>query len=143
MKIERMTRVDAAQRWLSHRKERCKMLLAIDIDDRAYGLLKYFEKSLRVNDKKDNNDDIKTELLRAVINGIPLELLLCEIMDMSSVSTEKTGRWEWVQYDSNPNIGNWHCSECDRMISGAITSYNPVYVYKYCPNCGAKMEVKE
>ena len=51
----------------------------------------------------------------------------------------KTGHWEWVQYDSNPNIGNWHCSECNRIVSGAISAVNPVYVYKYCPNCGAKM----
>lgn len=52
----------------------------------------------------------------------------------------KSGHWEWVKYDSNPNIGNWHCSECNRIVSGAITAVNPVYTYKYCPNCGAKME---
>ena len=52
----------------------------------------------------------------------------------------KTGCWERVKYDSNPNIGNWHCSECNRIVCGAITAVNPVYAYKYCPNCGAKME---
>jgi hypothetical protein len=57
----------------------------------------------------------------------------------TDVSTEKTGRWEWVQYDSNPNIGNWHCSECNRIVCGAITEANPAYAYKYCPECGAKM----
>ena len=51
----------------------------------------------------------------------------------------KMGRWEWVQYDGNPNIGNWHCSECNRIVCGAITAANPVYAYKYCPSCGAKM----
>ena len=52
----------------------------------------------------------------------------------------KTGHWEWVQYESNPNIGNWHCSECNRLIvCGAIKTANPVRIYKYCPNCGAKM----
>jgi hypothetical protein len=51
----------------------------------------------------------------------------------------KTGHWEWVRYDSNPNIGNWHCSECNRIVCGAITAANPVYAYKYCPDCGAKM----
>lgn len=59
--------------------------------------------------------------------------------DLPSVCTEKTGRWEWVQYDSNPNIGNWHCSECNRIVCGAITEANPVYAYKYCPECGARM----
>lgn len=55
----------------------------------------------------------------------------------------KTGHWEWVQYDSNPNIGNWHCSECNRIVCGAITAVNPVYAYKYCPECGARMAESE
>ena len=44
------------------------------------------------------------------------------------------GKWEYVQYDYNPNIGNWHCSECRFMF---VMSGVPEY--KYCPNCGAKM----
>ena len=43
---------------------------------------------------------------------------------------ERTGHWEWVQYESNPNIGNFHCSEC-RFI--------PLKISNYCPNCGARM----
>lgn len=43
---------------------------------------------------------------------------------------ERVGQWEWVQYDSNPNIGNWHCSEC-RFITPQK--------FRYCPYCGAKM----
>ena len=65
------------------------------------------------------------------------------VEQLPAVSTEKTGRWEWVQYDGNPKIGNWHCSECNRIVCGAITAANPVYAYKYCPNCGAKMGVEE
>ena len=54
----------------------------------------------------------------------------------------KMGHWEYVQYDGNPNIGNWHCSECR-----SIVEYKPTYnwekkpYHKYCYNCGAKMEV--
>ena len=60
---------------------------------------------------------------------------------LSSVQQkQRTGRWEWVQHDSNPSMGDWHCSECDRIVSGAITLINPVCAYKYCPKCGAKME---
>lgn len=57
----------------------------------------------------------------------------------------KTGNWEWVQYDSNPNIGNWHCSECNRIVCGAIkNAANPIfYAYNYCPNCGARMVESE
>ena len=53
----------------------------------------------------------------------------------------KMGRWEWVQYDGNPNIGNWHCSECRTIfIEGTIKrEKDSIPFYKYCPQCGAKM----
>lgn len=66
------------------------------------------------------------------------------IKNLSSVTpAEKVGRWEWIQHDGNPNIGNWHCSECNRIVCGAITAVNPVYSYKYCPEYGAKMQEVE
>lgn len=73
-----------------------------------------------------------------------LNYLIRAIQELSSVKPQEpnTGHWEYVQYDGNPNIGNWHCSECNRIVSGAISAVNPVYVYKYCPNCGAKMEAE-
>lgn len=77
----------------------------------------------------------------------PIELLPKAIKQINALlpvtPAEKVGRWEWVQYDANPNIGNWHCSECDRIVSGAIAYSNPSNSYKYCPNCGAKMERAE
>ena len=50
--------------------------------------------------------------------------------------TEKVGQWEWNQYDSNPKIGNFHCSQCH----GIGKAY-----YDYCPYCGSRMtqEVEE
>lgn len=51
------------------------MKIVIDINDKVYGLLRYFEKGLGFNDKKDNSDDVKTALMRAVINGTPLPKL--------------------------------------------------------------------
>jgi predicted RNA-binding Zn-ribbon protein involved in translation (DUF1610 family) len=44
----------------------------------------------------------------------------------------KRGKWEFVQYDANPKIGNYHCSQCG-LIAEPLS---------YCPNCGAKMEVE-
>ena len=43
---------------------------------------------------------------------------------------QKVGHWEWNQYDANPKIGNFHCSECHSIGR----SY-----FDYCPYCGAKM----
>ena len=52
---------------------------------------------------------------------------------IKALENQKTGHWEYVQYDSNPKIGNYHCSVCRHII-------NPFENQKYCPNCGAKME---
>ena len=52
----------------------------------------------------------------------------------------KTGHWEWVQYDGNPNIGNWHCSECQTIIPHMPEETDNTPIYKWCPMCGAKME---
>ena len=66
-----------------------------------------------------------------------------EALDLAIKALEqqpKKGHWEYVQYDSNPNIGNWHCSEC----RGICTEMHSIEDgYNYCPNCGAKMEVEE
>ena len=55
----------------------------------------------------------------------------------------KTGHWEWVQYDSNPNIGNWHCSECRTIIPHMPEETDNTPIYKWCPMCGAKMESED
>ena len=49
----------------------------------------------------------------------------------------KMGWWEWVQYDANPEIGNFHCSECGYIPAAFNLSAQRLH---YCPNCGAKME---
>ena len=53
----------------------------------------------------------------------------------------KTGHWEWVQYDYNPKIGNWHCSECRCIVVECVDKEEKggIPLYKYCPQCGAKM----
>ncbi len=54
-------------------------------------------------------------------------------------SQQKVGKWEWVQYDENPEIGNFHCSEC-RYIPAIFNM--SAQKLNYCPKCGAKMEVE-
>lgn len=55
----------------------------------------------------------------------------------------KMGHWEWVQYDSNPNIGNWHCSECRTIIPHMPEETDNTPIYKWCPMCGCKMQEVE
>jgi len=72
-----------------------------------------------------------------------LKILLDKIEKAPSVTPQpkeepqqKTGHWEWVQYESKPNFGNWHCSECHCILCGAING-NPIRLPKYCPECGS------
>ena len=49
---------------------------------------------------------------------------------------EKTGKWIWIAVDSNSELGNWYCSECDFMPA----AYNLAKKHLiYCPNCGSRM----
>ena len=45
----------------------------------------------------------------------------------------KTGHWIWELEDWN----KWTCSECGYFKR---TDIHSTLGYKYCPNCGAKME---
>ena len=58
---------------------------------------------------------------------------------LPSVEPErKRGKWEYVQYDGNPKIGNWHCSNCRVIVN---SGFEGTPVFNYCPICGTKMEV--
>jgi rubrerythrin len=50
----------------------------------------------------------------------------------------KTGKWEYIQYDGNPKIGNWHCSNCRLIVN---LGFEGAPYYHYCPSCGTRMEV--
>ena len=50
------------------------------------------------------------------------------------------GHWEYIQYDANPKIGNWHCSECRRIVFLLHSQkQNEKPLYDFCPWCGADM----
>lgn len=53
---------------------------------------------------------------------------------------QEIGHWEWVQYDGNPNIGNWHCSKCRTIIPNMPEETDNTPIYKWCPMCGTKMQ---
>lgn len=87
----------------------------------------------------------RTELLKKqqiIIDEHGLEhkiVHIGKIIDAPSVEPErKKGKWEYVQYDGNPKIGNWHCSNCRLIVN---LGFEGAPYYDYCPGCGAKMEV--
>ena len=62
-------------------------------------------------------------------------------MAIKALEQPKTGHLEWVQYDCNPKIGNLHCSECRSIVVECVykSEKGGIPLYKYCPQCGAKM----
>lgn len=76
----------------------------------------------------ENSEDSRDEFdaMRAIANGTP---------------QQRTGRWEFVRYDGL--MGNWHCSECRTIIPHMPEEKDNTPIYKWCPMCGAKMEVEE
>jgi hypothetical protein len=51
---------------------------------------------------------------------------------ISKTTEQPAARWEWIQYESLPDFGNYYCSKC-RFIVHRINGYN------YCPQCGVRM----
>ena len=57
---------------------------------------------------------------------------------LSSADPErKTGKWHLL--DECANEG-WYCDQCHKKVFKVDFS-NTMRKYKFCPNCGAKMEV--
>ena len=70
-----------------------------------------------------------------------LDVWLNEIRPEEARPERKLGKWEYVQYDGNPKIGNWHCSKCRRIVFPLHSQkQNEKPLYDFCPWCGAKME---
>ena len=107
----------------------------------------YLEWLLKNHYKKEPCDDAISR--QAVIDATTkycvlydLRELLADIETLPSINVaEKTGRWKWNQYDYNPNLGNWHCSECGSIAIECVPKKGPsgVPLYKYCPQCGCRL----
>ena len=87
--------------------------------------------------------DSYKDLLPNIQNGsIACKIILDAVKNGVSYSDDyinrPKGKWEFVQYDGNPNIGNWHCSLCRHIIFQKFKS-----TANYCPYCGADMRGEE
>lgn len=63
------------------------------------------------------------------------EINVDALKSLPSVTTaRKKGKWEYIQYDVNPKIGNWHCSNCRLIVN---LGFEGAPYYQYCPSCGS------
>ena len=86
--------------------------------------------------KKHYNDVLNTEYVDDCATGFKAGLLAVMSLSITDVESVKHGHW----YKENLGIAMmWRCSNC-RSMYGFYTE-NPAY--KYCPDCGAKMDEQE
>lgn len=67
-----------------------------------------------------------------------------DTLDMAIEALEKqpnTGHWKWVPYSYRPILEDWVCSECKSVAVDCVRKDNMggIPLYKYCPQCGAKI----
>lgn len=63
------------------------MEMVIDIPDKVYGLLKYFESALKA-DVPNKDERVSEALIRAVLNGIPLPKGHGRLIDVEDIMYE-------------------------------------------------------
>lgn len=114
-----------------------------ELYDHACKLQDFLESNLSTAEsctitESSTGDCISRQAVLEIAKNYGAVMTQIEVEKLSSVQPErKKGRWEWVQYDADPNIGNYHCSEC-RFIPAIFSNH-----LKFCPYCGAKMEVSD
>lgn len=62
---------------------------------------------------------------------------LFESVPSADVQPVRHGRWTDIR--TIEHDGNWYCSVCDKEIT-IYMGPNRTDRYRYCPNCGAKMD---
>ena len=78
----------------------------------------------------------KQEIINYLNNrNVYADVSIEEMAEVLAVKPRPKGKWIFVQYDANPNIGNYHCS-CCRFIPVCYIEFQRT---NFCPNCGAKM----
>lgn len=96
------------------------------------------------NDKRYLSESIISLVFERIDNAPTVEYTFEEAFQKTVCENKlycpnkrQKGEWVFVQYDANPNIGNWHCSECRFIARSSIEHL------LFCPNCGAKMKGNE
>lgn len=92
---------------------------------------RYIDRPMRLIDAR--------EVMIAVFNAIEMDedeynAIKAEVDEIPTIDPESmrpTARWKHGGIDGNSYTVNWICRKCGKVAD---------FDYKYCPNCGARME---
>ena len=94
----------------------------------------------------------KTELLKTIETDIDLSItgtenmkqvkrvlqtILDDVKESPEIDAVRHGKWHMK------DDGFWHCSVCGGTPSAYARVYIPVNEFRYCTNCGARMDEDE
>ena len=100
-------------------------------------ILDYFEEQEPCEDaisREDVMDWLENATYEDVCEAIGTNL------DFLPSVTHKSGKW--IGIDEKPHE-DYECSCCGYVVSTFTANIEPHTEYKYCPNCGAKMESED
>lgn len=69
-----------------------------------------------------------------------VDLLMIEINEAPAADVVPVVHGRWIPYDDN---SSWICSECKAENCYAYDNNIKRFTDKYCPNCGASMDLEE
>lgn len=98
--------------------------------------MSFYDAAIKALEQQPCEDAIsRSEAIRIASGYCHWTNIPAELAKLPSVSTEKTGRWIFVDKAKE----HAHCSECDY---GNVDLFDG-RPHNYCPNCGARNEVEE
>lgn len=81
--------------------------------------------------------DVNIAISRMGLLRIPNEMIRVVDKAIQHGTPLKTGHW--IGIDEKPHE-DYECDNCGYVVSTFTANIKPHTEYKYCPNCGAKME---
>lgn len=94
-----------------------------------------------------NRDDVAQMLIEGILedNSSPqyAEYIRLLVYSVPSADVAPVRHGKWVEYGENKDgTHNMRCSKCGAGLKskGHANSYYTKHKYRYCPNCGAKMD---
>lgn len=78
----------------------------------------------------------------AIWNGINMDIYTREVKEVLEALPPVTPQQKmghWIATDEEPHE-DFECDGCGYTVSTCTANIKPHMEYKYCPNCGAKMQ---
>ena len=84
--------------------------------------------------------------IRSAFTGITADTMELRVNSIPSADVAPVRHGRWIEYGENKDgTYNIRCSKCGAGLKskGRANSYYTKHKYRYCQNCGAKMDLED